>query len=117
MKAGRVYRTFTTKDGRKVTLRVLRWEDLDGLVKFMNSLVEERSVESDLDIVGDRKQTREEEAEYLARQLIGIETGRVISVVAEVGGRVVGNSDATRGGYGDTWRQELRSCGSTGVLG
>ncbi len=83
-------------------LRALRWEDLDDMVRFINSLVEERSVNPDLGIVADKKQTREQEAEYVAQVLTGLEKGDIISVVAEVGGRVVANSDVRRRQYEDT---------------
>ncbi len=86
----------------KVTLRALRWEDLDDMVRFINSLVEERSVDSDLGIVVDKKQTREQEAEYVSQALMRLEKGDIISVVAEVGGRVVANSDVRRIQYEDT---------------
>jgi len=41
MKTGEVIREFVAKDGRKVILRTLKWEDLDDLLDFINSLVEE----------------------------------------------------------------------------
>lgn len=72
------------------------------MVRFINSLVEERSVNSDLGIIADKKQTREQEAEYVAQALMGVEKGDIISVVAEIGGKVVANSDVRRGQYGDT---------------
>jgi len=34
---------FTAKDGRIILLRNPRWEDLDGLLDFMNSLVKEEA--------------------------------------------------------------------------
>lgn len=102
MRAGRVYRTFKSKNGRKVVLRALRWEDLDDCVRFINSLVEERKVQSDLGIIADKKQTREQESEWLARTLMGIENGSIISVAAESNGRIVANGEVSRGHYGDT---------------
>ncbi len=102
MKAGSIYHRFTAENGAKVTLRALRWEDLDDMVRFINSLVEERSVNSELGIIADKTQTREQEAEYVSQVLRGLEKGDIVSVVAEVGGRVVANSDVRRGQYGDT---------------
>jgi len=104
LKAGKLYKRFRARNGRTVTLRALKWEDLDDLVVFINKLVEERGTNSDLGIVADKRQTKEDEAEWLSRQLTGIETGNVISVAAEVGGRVVANSEVTRGAYSDTSR-------------
>ncbi len=104
MKAGKVYKRFKAGNGKTVTLRALKWEDLDDLVVFINKLVEERGTNSDLGIVADKRQTEKEEAEWLSRQLTGIETGNVLSVAAEVDGRVVANSEVTRGAYSDTFR-------------
>jgi RimJ/RimL family protein N-acetyltransferase len=87
-----------------VTLRALKWEDLDDCVAFINDLVGEKNSEPNLGIVADRKQTREEEAEWLANQITGIERGNIVSVVAEVEGKLVGNSSVTRGSYEDTKR-------------
>jgi RimJ/RimL family protein N-acetyltransferase len=83
-------------------LRALRWEDLNNCVSFVNDLVAERSIEPNLGVLVDTKKTREEEAEWLADQLKGIENRNLISVVAEAGGRIVGNGSVTRGSYNDT---------------
>ena len=34
---------FSVKDGRRVVLRTPKWEDLDGLLELINSLVEEKA--------------------------------------------------------------------------
>jgi RimJ/RimL family protein N-acetyltransferase len=104
MKTGRIYRRFKTSNGESVTLRALKWEDLDDCVVFINDLVGERESEPNLGIIADRKQTREEEAKWLANQITGMEKGSIISVVAELGGRLAGNSSVTRGSYEDTKR-------------
>lgn len=83
---------FQLSDRRRLVLRAPRWEDLDDLLELINSLVEEEA-----DIIINRKLTREEEAEWLTRFLTNIEKGRTIGVVAEVDGKVVGNSEVTRG--------------------
>ncbi len=102
MKTGRIYKTHEAKNGKKIVLRALRWDDLDNCVRFINSLVGERTSVSDLGIIADRKQTREEESEWLARTLMEVESGGVVSVCAEVNGRMVGNGEVTRGRYSDT---------------
>jgi len=104
MRTGRVYRRFEASNRESVTLRALKWEDLDDCVTFINDLVGERSSEPNLGIVADRRQTREEEAKWLATQITGIERVSIVSVVAEVGGRLAGNSSVTRGSYEDTRR-------------
>jgi len=93
MVSGEVFKRFRAKDGRGVILREPRWEDLDDLLEFINSLVEEGA-----DICREKVVTREEEAEWLGRLLARVEKGEVMSVVAEVDGRVVANSEVTRRG-------------------
>lgn len=101
MRTGRVHRRFTDSSGESVTLRALNWEDLDDCVVFINDLVDEKDHDPYLGVMADRKQTRETEAEWLAKQLIGIEKGNIVSVAAEVRGRLVGNGSVTRGSYDD----------------
>jgi len=95
MRTGEVLHRFTAKDGREVILRTPRWEDLDDLTEFINSLVDEG-----VDIARDQKVTREQEADWLGRRLASLEKGEQFSLVAEVDGRVVANPEITkRGGY------------------
>ena len=103
-KVGHVYRRFTLASGKKVTLRVLRWEDLDGLLMFINSLVNEKQGDkkSTLYTGFDRKVTREEEVEWLAQTLVAIEGESVINMVADINGKIIANGDVTRGRYKDT---------------
>ncbi|MEM3840961.1 MAG: hypothetical protein QW090_07495, partial [Candidatus Bathyarchaeia archaeon] len=61
MKTGKVIREFVAKDGRKVILRTLKWEDLDDLLDFINSLVEEGA-----NILRTEKVSRDEEIEWLS---------------------------------------------------
>jgi L-amino acid N-acyltransferase YncA len=86
-------RVFTAKDGRKVVLRSLDWEDLDDLLEFINSLVDEGA-----DIVRTEKATRQEEAEWLGRYLARTEKGEIIHCAAEVEGKVVANSEIGKRG-------------------
>ena len=67
MRAGTVFRRFTAEDGREVTLRAPKWSDLDDMLEFINSLVEEGA-----NILVDTKQTRESEVEWLARLLTSL---------------------------------------------
>jgi RimJ/RimL family protein N-acetyltransferase len=91
MMTGHIYRTFKAKDGRKVVLRALKFEDLDDLLKNINSLVEEG-----VDILMDEKMTREAEADWLARQLVAQEKGEVIYIAAEVDNKIIANSEIHR---------------------
>jgi len=104
MKSGHVYKRFNVARGKKVTVRVIRWEDLDGLLSFINSLVREKRRESRSGLYTgfDKTVTREEEAEWLAQNLVEIERGKVINTIAEIGGRIIANGDVTRGKYKDT---------------
>ncbi|MEM1540352.1 MAG: hypothetical protein QXJ07_03090 [Candidatus Bathyarchaeia archaeon] len=60
MKTGEVIREFVAKDGRRVILRTLKWEDLDDLLDFINSLVEEGA-----NILRTEKVSRDEEIGFL----------------------------------------------------
>ena len=106
MKAGHVYKRFSLSSGKEVTLRVLRWEDLDGLLLFINSLVKEKLRDSSSGLYSgfDKKVTREEEAEWLAQTLVEIEGGEVINTIAEIGGKIIANGEVTRGRYKETRR-------------
>ncbi len=88
MKTGQIMSRFTAKDGREVVLRTPRWEDLDDLTDFVNSLVDEGA-----DISMPKKVTREDEAEWLGRNLADLENDKTFMLVAEVGGKVVANSE------------------------
>jgi len=88
----KIYGEFQLRDRRRLILRSPRWEDLDDFLELINSLVEEEA-----DIIINKKVTREEEADWLARYLTDIEKGKTIGIVAEVDGKVIGNSEVTRG--------------------
>lgn len=88
MKSGKVIQTFRAKDGREVVLRTLRCEDLDDLLRMINSLVEERA-----NIAVDKKFSRGEEIDWLSRALSRQERDEVFYLVAEVDGRAVANSE------------------------
>jgi len=95
MRTGQIIKDFDAKDGRKVILRTLKWEDLDDLMQFINSLVEEGA-----EISTNQKATKESEAGWLGRQLAETEKGNRFILVAEVYGRLVANSSVTKeGGY------------------
>ncbi|MEM3873827.1 MAG: GNAT family N-acetyltransferase [Candidatus Bathyarchaeia archaeon] len=95
MKTGEVIREFVAKDGRKVILRTLKWEDLDDLLDFINSLVEEGA-----NILRTEKVSRDEEIEWLSGIFKRLEKGEIFCVAAEVDGRLVANSEIIKGtGY------------------
>jgi hypothetical protein len=92
MRSGRSILSFSTKDGRRVVLRTIRWEDLDDLLELINCLVEERA-----DIVKTERVLREEEVDWLCGALSRLERDEVCYIVADRGGKVVANSEVSRG--------------------
>jgi len=84
-------KTFVARDGRKVTLRSLRWEDLYDCIEFINSLVDEGS-----DIALETNVTRDEEADWLGKRLASMEKGELVDIVAEVDGKMVANAEVGR---------------------
>ena len=88
----KVYKEFYCRDGRKVVLRTPRMSDLDDLLQFINSLVDEGA-----DILITEKKSREDEADWLGKLLAEIEKGQVICVVPEIEGKLIGNSDIHKG--------------------
>jgi RimJ/RimL family protein N-acetyltransferase len=91
MKTGKMVGKFTAKDGRKVVLRTLRWEDLDDLLELINSLVDEKA-----DIIVNKPVSREFEIEWLSRALCRLEKDETLYLVAEVNGKVVANSEVSK---------------------
>ncbi len=83
-----------TKDRRKVLLRPPKWEDLEGLMEYINSLVDEC-----MEIMLTEKVTREEEAEWLAKRLVEIDKGDVIHLVAEVNDEIVAGAEVGKQKY------------------
>jgi hypothetical protein len=90
---------FVAEDGLKVVLRTPKWEDLDDLLDFINSLVEERA-----NISRAERVSREEEIEWLSRVLARMEKGEIFCVAAEVDGHLVANSEIARS-------RLLKTCG------
>lgn len=91
MKSGKIIYKFTAKDGREVILRTPKWEDLDDLLEFISSLVDEGA-----EIMAYQKPTREQEAEWLGRKLANMENKKQFPLVAEVDGKVIANSEITK---------------------
>ena len=91
MKEGTFFWRFTTKDGRTVAFRVPKWGDLDDFLHFINSLIDEGA-----DILLDTKKSREEEIEFVSHTLSNVEKDKMISVVAEIDGRLVGHVQVTK---------------------
>jgi len=95
LKEGTFIRRFRARDGAEVTLRAPMWSDLDDMLEFINSLVEEGA-----EILATEKKTREEEADWLAQHLSAVEKDRKIAIAADVDGRFIGQVEVRpQGGY------------------
>ncbi|MEM4727137.1 MAG: GNAT family N-acetyltransferase [Candidatus Bathyarchaeia archaeon] len=103
MREGAFIRSFVARDGRSVVLRAPRWSDLDDMLEFINSLVDERA-----EIAATEKKTREEEVDWLASLLSDVEKDRRVAIAAEVDGRFIGLVEVT---------PEKGSSAHVGVLG
>jgi RimJ/RimL family protein N-acetyltransferase len=106
MKPGKVIRTFSAKDGREIVLRTPMWSDLDDLMAMINSLVEERA-----DILIDEKVSRDQEIDWFSKALARLEKDEAFYLVAQVEGKVVGNSEVGRKTSGHD-----RHVGSLGIV-
>lgn len=110
MKPGRTVREYKTSDNRLVTLRSLRYADLDAMVEFANKIAKEKKTNRDLGIVSfDRRMTREKERRFLKMIIEGSRSGDVISLGAFAGGKLVGHCDLKR--------RKPNDVRHTGVLG
>jgi L-amino acid N-acyltransferase YncA len=83
---------FIAKDGRPVAFRKPKWEDLDGLLDILNSVVREGAPVNRTTGV-----SRSEEIDFLARRLAEIERGTVIQLIAEVDGELAANAEIRKG--------------------
>ena len=88
MQHGKVLRIFSLKDGREAILRTPKQNDLEDLLKLINSLVDEGA-----EIATTSQVTREEETEWLRKMLEGLEKDELFFLVAEVNRKVVASSD------------------------
>jgi RimJ/RimL family protein N-acetyltransferase len=91
-----VYSMFKTADGRSIILRPLRRGDVDAMVPFANSFVNEKKTNRDLGITSlDRRMTKADEKEFLEKTLKEKAKGRRVSVAAFHDGRMVGHCDVS----------------------
>jgi RimJ/RimL family protein N-acetyltransferase len=81
---------FRDKEDREVILRTPRWSDLDDMLGFINSLVEEEAM-----IAMEKKKTRDEEINWVTDNLKQLEKNQHMSIVAEVDGHMVGSCELT----------------------
>ena len=91
-KPGKIVKTFETKKGNEVIIRYPKWEDLEGLLEFVNNL----SAEDTFVLYGGETVTKEQEMEYLVQAFRSLERGNRIHLCAFVSGKLVANSSVTR---------------------
>ena len=93
MKTGKFYREFVTHSGLSVTLRSPRWEDVDDLLELRIQLIEEEAM-----IGADTAINRDQMIDRHAQLIREVETGKMVAVIAEVDGKAVGQSNASKRG-------------------
>ncbi len=90
-------RSFSTADGRKVTIRPLRQGDLQAVLRFANSMADEKRVERDLGLISfDRRPSSAEERRFLDGIISGRRRREVVSVAVFDGVKLVGHCDIRR---------------------
>ena len=93
MKPGTVYRAFNTKTGLHVILRAPRKDDLNDLYTLHRQLIEEDAM------IGADTQVSMEEMITRHEQLIqGVESDMIFSVIADIDGVAVGQSNSRKRG-------------------
>jgi RimJ/RimL family protein N-acetyltransferase len=93
--SGKELKTFKTKKGNKVVIRYPKWEDLDKLLLFINSLIEENT----FIMISGNKKTKDEEIEYLVDTIKQIEQNKKVQLFVFVKDKLVGNSAITQQSY------------------
>ena len=103
-----------TLEGKEVVFRHPRFNDMDTLLALVNAIVDERAM-----VVSQKKLTKEEELEWLFLLLQDIKSGKVIHLVVEMDGEIVGNANVAKnqgvfdhtGTLGIMLRREVRRKG------
>ncbi len=83
----------TTKTGKKIILRGPRKSDVDGLLYYINALVDEDTFISVVE-----KVTREQEEKYVNKLLKSAKENNIVCVLAEYQGTIISNSSIERVG-------------------
>ncbi len=89
--------SFTARDGREFLLRPLKRGDLDPLLEFANSIVDEKRSDHSLGVVSFSKRlTRSQESRFLKGVVDGGRRRKAVDVAALRGAEVVGHCTVTR---------------------
>jgi ribosomal protein S18 acetylase RimI-like enzyme len=84
----KTFEQFFLDKGQKVIFRAPQLQDLDGLLFFVNSLVDEEA-----QVAVNHKLTRKEEADWLFETFLAIKRGLLFFLVAESEGRIVATGE------------------------
>src|SRR2546425_8052914 len=104
-RTGHIYKRFVLANGDKVTLRVVRPEDVDNLLRFFNGLEDEKkNGESQLHAGFDKKFNRRQEAQYIREVVERVEKDEAVNIIADIGDKIVASGGVARGKYTDTHR-------------
>ncbi len=91
MKPGRIVDRFES-DGQEVVIRYPRREDVVGLMKYINGMVKERTQ------LGTQKRvTLKKERAWLAKQLRAMEQKKLVHLIVEMDGVIVGGAELMKG--------------------
>jgi len=103
---GKLFEEFVTDSGRKVILRQPHKRDAEKLLVFMNGLVNEkrRAKDSQLHTGFESTLTLKQERAWLEDLLTEVRNRKIISALAEMDGKIVGNGEIVRGEYEETRR-------------
>jgi len=85
---GKIIEVFTAKNGEKVYLRYPRWEDWKQLLRFINSLIEEKAKISKI-----KRVRKKEEIEYIKKVLEECEKDERVQILAEINKKIVGSCE------------------------
>lgn len=106
---GAVVKEFTTKKGKNAVIRYPKWEDLEAMTDFINTLSKEDTY---IGFSGEQM-TLKEEADFLCEIHKKVEFGDMAYLCCEVNGQYVGSSDVTR--Y-EAARKRSRHLGMFGLV-
>lgn len=76
--SAKVLKTFISKKGNTITIRYIKWEDLDALYTYTNVL----SKEDTFVTLNGEEISKEEQAEHLRKWLKNMESGNGVSIVS-----------------------------------
>ncbi len=104
MQPKQIIEVFKTKNGREVTIRVPDIGDVEGLINFINELVDEGAP-----ILTNERQTYSSEIRYLADEIQKILDGKLIALVAVADNKIVAHAEIRK------WSGRASHVGTLGI--